>query len=180
MLFLAGKSAYNEHQSLSTSTSIIYFLRLIPQVGENGAAREPCQRRRPTPKAEGLRRRLAGGRSPQGGREGGDSRECCCQSPVRGESLRRRPKACRRAKSRGREGIAGEREQANLYQMVGGQRPPLPQGSVSERERQTDKQRETETDRETERDRERKRETEREREKREGVRQGVRESGRGR
>src|SRR6218665_1316695 len=98
--------------------SIIYFLRLIPQVGENGAAREPCQKayvgRRPTPKAEGLRRRLAGGRSPQrgreGGREGGDSRECCCQSPVRGEGLRRRPKACRRAKSRGREGIAGERE----------------------------------------------------------------------
>src|SRR6218665_1676392 len=28
--------------------SIIYFLRLIPQVGENGAAREPCQRRRHT------------------------------------------------------------------------------------------------------------------------------------
>src|SRR6218665_2284143 len=83
--------------------SIIYFLRLIPQVGENGAAREPCQRRRPTPKA--CRR----AKSP--GREGGrDSRECCCQSPVRGEGLRRRPKACRRAKSRGREGIAGERE----------------------------------------------------------------------
>src|SRR6218665_1764334 len=65
--------------------SITYFFRLIPQVAENGAAREPCQRRRPTPKAEGLRRRLAGGRSPQGGREGGDSRERCCQSPVRGE-----------------------------------------------------------------------------------------------
>ena len=31
--------------------SIIYFFRLIPQVAENGAAREPCQRRRPTPKA---------------------------------------------------------------------------------------------------------------------------------
>src|SRR6218665_1916064 len=55
--------------------SIIYSLRLIPQVGENGAAREPCQRRRrirrPKAYAEGLRRRLAGGRSPQGGREGG-------------------------------------------------------------------------------------------------------------
>src|SRR6218665_1325343 len=36
--------------------SIIYFFRLIPQVAENGAAREACQRRRPT-KAEGLRRR---------------------------------------------------------------------------------------------------------------------------
>src|SRR6218665_3602621 len=71
MLFLAGKSAYNEHQSLWSKSSIIYFLRLIPQVGENGAAREPCQRRRPTPKAEGLHRRLAGGRRPQGGREGG-------------------------------------------------------------------------------------------------------------
>src|SRR6218665_2863059 len=30
--------------------------------------------RTPTPKAESLRRRPAGGRSPEGGREGGDSR----------------------------------------------------------------------------------------------------------
>src|SRR6218665_4089879 len=97
--------------------SIIYFFRLIPQVAGNGAAREPCQRRRPT-ETEGLRRRpkayaegLQEGEVPrEGGGEGGGSGERCCQSPVRGEGLRRRPKACRRAKSRGREGIAGERE----------------------------------------------------------------------
>src|SRR6218665_1139200 len=54
----------------------IYFSRLIPQVAENAAARalseaKPLAWRRPTPKAEGLRRRPAGGRSPQGGREEG-------------------------------------------------------------------------------------------------------------
>ena len=61
-------------------------------------------------------------------------RERCCQSPVRGEASRmakayigRRP-AGGRSPEGGREGIAGEREQANLYQMVGGQRHPLPQG----------------------------------------------------
>src|SRR6218665_1330370 len=64
---------------------------------------------------------------------------------------RRRPKACRRAKSRGREGIAGEREQANLYQMVGGQRAPLPQGSVSVSERERQREREGERQREKER-----------------------------
>ena len=53
----------------------MYLSRLIPQVAENAAARalseaKPLAWRRPTPKAEGLRRRPAGGRSP----EGGDSR----------------------------------------------------------------------------------------------------------
>src|SRR6218665_1477821 len=49
--------------------SIIYFFRLIPEGAENGAAREPCQRRRPTPKAyaEGLQE----GEVPrEGGMEG--------------------------------------------------------------------------------------------------------------
>src|SRR6218665_1528728 len=51
--------------------SIIYFLRLIPQVGENGAAREPCQRRRPT-QAEGRRPTPKACRRAKGpGREGG-------------------------------------------------------------------------------------------------------------
>ena len=52
---------------------------------------------------------------------------------------------------RGREGIAEEREQANLYQMVGGQRPPLPQGEaicgnkmppLPQRERERERERE--------------------------------------
>src|SRR6218665_2692234 len=56
---------------------------------------EPCQKRSLS-QGEGLRRRpkayaegLQEGEVPrEGGREGGrDSRECCCQSPVRGEGL---------------------------------------------------------------------------------------------
>src|SRR6218665_3668096 len=78
--------------------------------GREGIAENAAARALSEAKAYAEGRWLAGGRSPEGGREGGDSRERCCQSPVRGEGLRRRPKACRRAKSRGREGIAGERE----------------------------------------------------------------------
>src|SRR6218665_215408 len=93
-----------------TESSIIYFLRLITQVGRTVLPESPVRGeglRRPKAYAEGLQE----GEVPrEGGREGGDSRERCCQSPVRGEGLRRRPKACRRAKSRGREGIAGERD----------------------------------------------------------------------
>src|SRR6218665_2608328 len=114
---------------------------------------KPCQRRWPAPKAEGLQE----GEVP---REGGDSRGKRVGEEIRGG---------------GGEGIAGEREQANLYQMVGGQRPPLPQGSVSvserERERDRERQRETERDREREREREGERQREKERRGRESDRE---------
>src|SRR6218665_2277235 len=86
------KHFFQSRGILDTSSKIItnlniYFSRLIPQVAENAAASalseaKPLAWRRPTPKAEGLRRRpkaYAEGRRPT-------------------------PKACRRAKSRGREG----------------------------------------------------------------------------
>src|SRR6218665_1424606 len=52
--------------------------------------------------------------------------------------------------------------------MVGGQRPPLPQGSVSVSARDRQRETETETDRETDRETEREGERDRERKREEG------------
>ena len=123
---------------------------------------KPCQRRRPAPKAEGLQE----GEVP---REGGDSRvkrvgESQSHSTT---MLEARGLPSRRALSLS---LRRERERERQRETE----------TDRDRQRQTETETERERQRQTERERERGRETEREREKREGVRQGVRESGRGR